>query len=62
MTYHEWFEDESVSMLTMWYCMHDDLVRGFEGYPTVEDMWDQLGIRFDQVHPALKTPNLGWYY
>jgi len=38
--------------------MHDDLVRGFEGYPTIEDMWDQLGIQFDHIHPPLKTPNL----
>jgi len=45
-------------MLAMWYYMHDDLVRGFKGYLTVEDMWDQLGIWFDQIHPLLKTSNL----
>jgi len=26
--------------------MHDDLVRGFKGYLTVKDLWDQLDIRF----------------
>ena len=42
-------------MLDMGYCMHDDLVKGFEGYPTLEDMLDQLGTRFDQIHPSLKS-------
>ena len=58
MTYCEWFEDGSISMLTMWHSMHDDLMRGFKGYTTVEDMWDPLGIQFDQIHPLLKTLNL----
>ena len=45
-------------MLAMRYCMHDDLIMGFEGYPTVKDMWYQLRIRFDQIHLSLKTSNL----
>ena len=44
--YHEWLEEGSISILAMWYCIHDDLVRGFKGYLTVEDLWNQLDIQF----------------
>ena len=56
--YHEWLEEGLISMLAMWYCMHDDLVRGFKGYLTVEDLWISLTSNFDQIHPLLKTLNL----
>ena len=58
MTYYKWFEDGLISMLTMWYCIYDVLAKRFESYPTIEEMWDQLGIWFDQIHPPRKTPNL----
>ena len=57
MTYHEWFENASINMLTMWYYMHDNLVRGFKSYPTVEDMWVQHSIQFVQTHTVPKARN-----
>jgi len=41
--------------------MHDDLLKEFEGCPTVKDMWDRLKIQFGQTSATrLCTLRLKW--
>ncbi|KAL0293772.1 UNVERIFIED_CONTAM: hypothetical protein Scaly_3135600 [Sesamum calycinum] len=44
--YNKWLEQDMSARFTMLSCMHDNLIREYEKYPTAKELWEVLKVAY----------------
>ncbi|KAG8388123.1 hypothetical protein BUALT_Bualt02G0093000 [Buddleja alternifolia] len=47
--YNKWLDQDKSARFTMLRCMHNNLIREFEKYPTAKELWELLQVTYDST-------------
>ncbi|KAL0297952.1 UNVERIFIED_CONTAM: hypothetical protein Sangu_2462900 [Sesamum angustifolium] len=57
--YNKWLEQDMSARFTMLSCMHDNLIREYEKYPTAKELWEVLKVAYGSTSTTrLRALNL----
>ncbi|KAL0401753.1 UNVERIFIED_CONTAM: hypothetical protein Slati_4205200 [Sesamum latifolium] len=53
--YNKWLEQDMSACFTMLSCMHDNLIREYEKYPTAKELWEVLKVAYGSTSATRLT-------